>query len=145
MRNLGKVLKTAKVEKKNWKVALLAFLKVYRATPHSTTGHPPASLMFNGRKYNTKILDGNSHMELVHQKEVRDNDKKKKDQYKARADQRTHAKKSRLQEGDWALCRQQKVNKTTTPYNPDPYFITSIKGSTNSEHSITRHIYLFKG
>ena len=77
-----------------------------------------------------------------------DNDKQKKDQFKARADQRTHAKESQLQEGDWVLCRQQKVNKSTTPYNPDPYFIISIKGSQvkakNSTHSITRHISFFK-
>jgi len=54
MQNLGKVLRTTNVENRDWRTALLAFFKAYRATPHTTTSQAPAHLLFNGRKYNIR-------------------------------------------------------------------------------------------
>ena len=148
MRNIGKVLKTAKIENKDWKAALLTFLKAYRATPHSTTGFAPATLLFNGRKYNTQLPDRTHDKKNIYTQEVRHNDEVRKNNIKQRADNRRHAKQLQLKVGDTVLCRQQQGGKTTTPYNPTPYIITSIKGSQvaarNDTHSITRHITFFK-
>jgi len=46
MRTVKKVVRTASVEDKNWKQELYRFLRNYRATPHSTTGAAPATLLF---------------------------------------------------------------------------------------------------
>ena len=47
MQPLGKALKTAKIEGRPWKQELNRFLLQYRTTPHTTTGFPPAELLFN--------------------------------------------------------------------------------------------------
>jgi hypothetical protein len=48
MRTLEKAIRTAHLEKKNWKQEMNAFLRQYRATPHSTTDVSPS-----GRSQNT--------------------------------------------------------------------------------------------
>ena len=47
MQPLGKALKTAKLDGRPWRQELQRFLLHYRTTPHSTTGVPPAELLFN--------------------------------------------------------------------------------------------------
>ena len=49
MKPLGKLLKTAKVEGKNWRQELQRFLLLYRQTPHTTTKVAPCELLFNRR------------------------------------------------------------------------------------------------
>ena len=53
MRTIGKVIKAAQIDK-NWKQELYKFLRNYRATPHSTTGVPPAQALF-GKNIRTKL------------------------------------------------------------------------------------------
>ena len=55
MKNLGKVMQTAEEEKLNWRQELQRFLRAYRATLHSMTHMSPAALLFNGRKYKTRL------------------------------------------------------------------------------------------
>ena len=55
MKNLGKVMQTAEEEKLNWWQELQRFLRAYRATPHLMTHMSPAALLFNGRKYKTRL------------------------------------------------------------------------------------------
>ena len=54
MKPLGKVVKTAQLEGKSWKREMYNFVRNYRATPHSSTGRSPASLLFN-RSMKTKL------------------------------------------------------------------------------------------
>jgi hypothetical protein len=49
MRTIEKAIRTAHIEKKNWKQALYQFLRQYRATPHSTTNVSPSEAL-NNRK-----------------------------------------------------------------------------------------------
>ncbi len=44
MKNLGKINKTAKIDKVHWKTRLTEFLRNYRATPHATTNQAPSAL-----------------------------------------------------------------------------------------------------
>lgn len=46
MKNLGRVLRAARIVGKNTNDELQNFLKVYRETPHSTTKVAPAALLF---------------------------------------------------------------------------------------------------
>lgn len=54
MRTVKKVVKTAKLEHKNYKQELNRLLRNYRATPHSTTRVAPATALF-GRPMKTKL------------------------------------------------------------------------------------------
>ena len=74
MRNLGKVLETFNVENQDWRSALNALLKFYRAIPHSTTREPPAFLLFNGRPYHTKLPDAEQQTPLAKEEEVQNTD-----------------------------------------------------------------------
>ena len=47
MKSLGKAVKAAKMEGKDWKEELHGFLLAYRTTPHCTTGVAPSQLLFN--------------------------------------------------------------------------------------------------
>jgi len=145
MQNLGKVLRTTNVENRDWRTALLAFFKAYRATPHTTTSQAPAHLLFNGRKYNTKLPDAETEAPLTREAKVRHMDHQRKQTAKLRADAKHHLCRDRLKIGDKVLCRQLKKNKVTTP---NAYIITEINGSQitarNGCKQITRHITFFK-
>ncbi|XP_033099920.1 uncharacterized protein K02A2.6-like [Anneissia japonica] len=54
MKTIGKVCKCAQVEGKSWKKELYKFLRNYRATPHTSTGIPPATIA-NGKSLKTKL------------------------------------------------------------------------------------------
>nr|XP_039254390.1 uncharacterized protein K02A2.6-like [Styela clava] len=53
MKPLGKAIKTATVEGKSWKQEMYKLLRNYRASPHVTTGRPPAELLYGT---NIKVL-----------------------------------------------------------------------------------------
>ena len=46
MRTVKKIIKTSIYERRDWKTEMYRFLRNYRATPHSTTGFPPATILF---------------------------------------------------------------------------------------------------
>ena len=46
VKNLGKVLRTARIDQINWKRRLRQFLRNYRATPHATTKIAPNKLLY---------------------------------------------------------------------------------------------------
>ena len=75
MKNLGKVAQTVEEEKLNWQQELQRFLQAYRATLHSMTHMSHAALLFNGRKYKTRLTTPSSKTVLVSDDEVRKQDK----------------------------------------------------------------------
>ena len=144
MRTLGKAIRTAVVEHKNWKQELFAFLRQYRATPHSTTGRSPSELL-NGRKLKSTLPRLQQDQMLS---DVRQTDAKRKEQMKEYADTRNHARDSDLKVGDQVLIKQPKQNKMSTPFNPEPFQITEKKGSMitaqNAQKAVTRNTSFFK-
>jgi hypothetical protein len=50
MKNMSKVVRTAKVQGRDWRQVLNEFLRNYRSTPHSTTGVAPSELLSNRNK-----------------------------------------------------------------------------------------------
>lgn len=144
MSTIGKTIKAAHVENKNWKQELYGFLRNYIATPHCTTSVPPATLLFN-RNIRTKLPEITVK---VKDKRLRERDKCKKIKMKIASDTRKNAKKCYLKRGDTVLVKQQKRNKITAPYNHKPYEITNKKGSMitaeREGHRITRDSSFFK-
>lgn len=56
MRTVKKTVEAANIEQRPWKEELHEMLRNYRATPHSSTGKPPATVLFN-RPMRVKIPD----------------------------------------------------------------------------------------
>ncbi len=146
MSTLGKAIQTAHTQGIPWKQQLNVFLREYRSTPHCTTGTPPAELIFK-RKVCTKIPMATPSTTDVDD-DIRAKDKRAKDKMKALSDTRRHAKHINIKPGDTVLCRQQKRNKLTTPYNVKPLTVTKVKGTMVTAeghgHSITRNCSFFK-
>ncbi|GFS24322.1 transposon Ty3-G Gag-Pol polyprotein [Elysia marginata] len=71
-----------------------------------------------------------------------DNDYSAKEKQKACSDDRRNAVQHKIRMGHKVLVLQPKLNKLTSPYNPNPYIVTDVKGSmitaANTGHIITR-------
>ena len=78
MKNIANTVQTAIVEKRNWRKELIVFLRNYRATPHQTTSKSPAELMFPNRNFKTKVPMIKSVIPRQHDKEVREQDEKRR-------------------------------------------------------------------
>ena len=107
--------------------------------------------LLNGRKLKTElpVLSGEkrvtfrSHVEVVQAR-----DERIKRYIKELADERNHARRSGIQEGDRVLVSQPRVDKLTTPFDSKPYEVVKEQGSmvtANKEgHTITRNTSCFK-
>ena len=64
------------------------------------------------------------------------------------ADKYSHCKPHKLSVGDLVLPRQPKVNKSSTPFQAEPFRITEVKGSkvtaTSKDQTLTRNASHFK-
>ena len=148
MQPLGKALKTAQVEGRPWKQELNRFLLQYRTTPHCTTGVPPSELLFN-RTVKGKIPVITRKIVINRHKDARKNELIRKERNKEYADHRRNVKKRDIQMGDYVLVRQERKNKLTANFNPEPYKVikktgVEITAQRNNGHKITRNVAHFK-
>ena len=139
---VGKAIKVAAAENKNWKQEMHKFLRNYRATPHCTTKIAPAKVLF-GENIKTRLPE----IIIPEDDDVTcENDLKAKQKMKIYADKKS--KSCMIKEGDAVLIKQPKANKLTIPFNPKPYKVVSRKGSMitakQGEQSITRNSSYFK-
>ena len=104
-----KTIRTAHLEQKNWKQEMNAFLRQYRATPHSTTDMSPSEAL-NGRKLQTLLPQHTEVNQSDVYNSIYENDSGKKRKVKEYADQRRHSKTSQIKVGDIVLIRQPKAN-----------------------------------
>ena len=95
MKHCVKIYHTATIERKNPEAEINKHLRMYRATPHPTTGKPPALLLF-GRNIQTRITTANSQSVTTDRKkdidEAREHDIQEKQRQKYYKDSTTHAK-----------------------------------------------------
>ena len=144
MQPLGKALKTAKLDGRPWRQELQRFLLCYRTTPHSTTGVPPAELLFN-RTIRGKLPVLKKRVVRRHGEAKEMDEKRQSYNNKRYSDKRRHAKKSSIRIGDSVLIRQEKRNKLTANFNSQPYTVTSRKKSeitatSKHGHTVTRNV-----
>ena len=146
MKCLGKIVRTAHIENRDWKVAVDRFLLAYRATPHPSTGVAPANLMFPGRRFKTLLPSSTSA--TASRAAVAKFNREAMQAAKAYADKRRRVAPSSLRTGDLVLVRQSKKNKLTPPFDPLPYRIVAIKGAMvtaeRGGHTIVRNSSFFK-
>ena len=74
MKHCKKVWHTAIISNKDPKMQLQKHLKMYRATPHPTTGKSPAELLF-ARKFRTKLPDIRTNPAREDIQQARDQDR----------------------------------------------------------------------
>ena len=128
MKPLGKLLKTAKVEGKNWRQELQRFLLLYRQTPHTTTKVAPCELLFNRRIKG--LLPEMRRTEVVDRhEEAQKNIEKSKAEGKKYYDWKNKAKESGIKVGDTVICIQKKENKLTPRFNPELLTVVARKHS----------------
>ena len=127
MKMLSKVLQTATAERRVPKSTLQEYLLAYRATPHSTTGKPPAEVLFN-RKFRTMIP---RFIGRTNDPDIRAKDAEAKAASKARHDKPARIFERKLQVGDTVLLENTKKQKASTEpaYEPRPYTVTNVKHS----------------
>jgi uncharacterized membrane protein len=147
MKPLGKCIRSAHLQKRPWQQELSKFLLTYRQTPHSTTKVPPAQLLFN-RNIQGKLPTITPTLIVNRHSEAQANQGQQRDKAKQYADNRRHARPSNIKVGDQVLVKQQKRNKLSTNFSPQPYTVTAIKGSKvvaeNKDHRITRNSSFFR-
>lgn len=146
MRTIEKTIRAAHVNGQSWQKGIQMFLLNYRNSIHSTTGRTPSELLF-GRELRTKIpmmaVPQKQHSKLVQMTDAR-----AKSRMKEYSDLRRNARKHDLKVGDKVLVKQNKTNKLSTFYNPQPYEVTSVKGTMvmakNHHHSVARNSSFFR-
>ena len=103
-------------EGKGLKKEVRKYLVAYRSTPHTTTGVSPAELLF-GRKMRAKLPELKQEST---ESEMRDRDGEMKAKAKQYADKKRSAQESDLVPGDKVLVKQERKNKLSTPFAPEP-------------------------
>ena len=142
---LEKIIRTSRIESKNWRKELNSYLRNYRATPHSTTNKAAAELLFQSQTFNTRLPE-------VHKKisddQLRQTDKYRKERIKEYADKRNGAKEYELAVGDCILVKIRRKQKSDPYFNPNRYTISQKKGNmitaVRGGHYITRNSSFFK-
>ncbi len=121
---LMKAIRAAIVERRNWKSAMIEFLRMYRCTPHATTQFTPYRLLF-GRDPKTKLPQMRFN-ETKHSDDeaVRARDETQKQKMKEYADERRQARQENITVGDVVLLQRKKDNKTDSPRDPQPLIVS---------------------
>ena len=150
VRTLGKSIRTAHVDARNWKQDLYKFLRQYRATPHSTIGISPSEAL-NQRKLKTTLPESDHSQKVTNgdlQSMMERRDAEQKSKMKLYADSKSRARESSLKPGMVVLMKQHKQNKLSTPFDPTPFVIKEKKGTmvtaSNDFKTVTRNSSQFK-
>ena len=153
-RNLTKVMRNAAVKGIPWQMELNFFLGSYRASDHTSTGVPPASLIF--RYLATSRLTSVSEKRLFDKNETdekaRTNDQESKAKMKDYADSRMKAKELDLAVDDWVLYQKPRgkiYDKKEPVRDVSPWRVESVNGTMVTAKSsdgnvVTRNASLFK-
>ncbi len=124
-KSIGKRIKIAHEEGKDWKYELLTYIAQYRVTPHTVTGKSPCSLMFN-REVCCKLP---SLTQRVEELEVRDRDSEHKMKSKLYADKRRNAQSCDIKVDDSVLVKRDQPRKIQSPYRYDPFSVVDKSGN----------------
>ena len=125
MRTIGKVCKCAQVDGKSWKQELYRFLRNYRATPHTSTGLPPATVL-NGVPLKTKLPQVFNTQD---DKLLRQKDQSVKNSMKEHAEARRNIRRSDIKVGDKVLLKNvTQTGKLVPKFQQQPFEVIKRKG-----------------
>ena len=127
MKHCKKVWHTAIIGNKDPKMQLQKHLKMFRATPHPTTGKSPAELLF-ARRFRTKLPDIRTNPDREDIQQAREQDRKEKARQKMYKDNKSNVRPHNIKEGDTILL-ERKTTKANSPYDPRPYTAEAVHGT----------------
>ena len=129
MKHLGKVYHTAEISGQDPHFALQNHLMQYRATPHPSTGKPPAELLF-GRRFRLNMPDIRENITgpRIDMQEAREKDTQAKARMKKQKDSNRNVREHEIVQGDSVLLRREST-KHKSRYDPDPYVVVRVEGS----------------
>ena len=131
MKHLKKIYHTSIVEGKNPRAEINHHLRMFRSTPHPSTGQAPGEIHFN-RPFNNRLtrypVTVSDRTDISN---ARKQDQIAKQRQKFYKDQKSNVKHHNICVGDQVLLKQ-KSTKMKPPYDPYPYKVTEIHG-----HQIT--------
>ena len=127
MKHCKKVCHTAVIGNKDPKMQLQRHLKMYRVTPHPTTGRIPAELLF-ARKLRTKLPNVRKDAEREDIRQAREQHRKEKVRQKMYKDNKYSVRPHNIKEGDTILL-ERKVTKMNSHYDPQPYIAEAVHGT----------------
>ena len=143
MKPVGKAIRGAWAEGRDWQRELFAFLLNYRTMPHSSTGVAPAEMLFK------RVI--RSTVPSLHQDPKNTVDERvlgRKEKVKQYVGARRHARNSTIKAGDTVLVKQKKKSKYNTMFRSQPYKVIKVRHSRvtaqRGDHVITRNISHFK-
>ena len=144
MRTLKRLFRLGNLKKVH---DLFQFMRHYRATPHDS----PAKLL-NGRKLRTDMpILAIEKIQIYFKdqnEQIGERDARQKEYMKKLAGEGNRCQEHSVRDVDKVLVKQDQSNKLDTPYKPNPYKVTSKKGSMvtaeNENHKITINSSFFK-
>ena len=144
MQTILKAIRTSYCQNKNWKSNLSAFLKNYRATPHSTTKKAPGFVMFK-RSFRISLPEplntGNDYS-------VEKADESGKMKMKAAYEKKKRVCHREINVGDKVLVKNNVKGKLQPPFLPDPHVVVSKNNTMiTAEYNgkkVTRNSSFFK-
>ena len=114
MRTVETVIKTAKMEHKNYKQKLNRMLRNYRTAPYNTTRFAPATALF-GRPMKTKLPELTTPCSDA---KIRQRDQAAKAKMEEHAENKRCVKPSAIKEGDIISVKRDVTKKNSyTPYS----------------------------
>jgi len=153
MKTIGKVIRTAKIENKNWRQELYTFLRalLYRSTPQWTTQKSPAETLLH-RTFKTQLSFWNARPQS-NKVQASKLWRLSWTRQKRKAPNETVCRCTTSREFTGTPARRPrpnetpKINKFSSYYDPRPYEVTQIKGSmvtaSRPGHSVTRNSSFF--
>ena len=131
-KTLMKIIRIAQLQGKDWKGGVQDFLFQYRSTPHTVTLLSPAELLM-GRKLRDKLPQVQPPRDQATEAEwqvlLRERYAQRKLREKEYADSKRHATTSDITEGDLILLRQNRENKLSPTFEPEPYRVVEKNGN----------------
>ena len=126
-RSLLKAIRTAHAEGKNWRSELNKFLLASRTTPHSTTGMPPAFLLYR-RQIKCKLPAMPFDNEVPDDRAIHDRVTEKQQAMIDAASTSRKCVPSDLSPSDTVLLKQQHENKLSASFQTDPFTVVDRVG-----------------
>ena len=141
---INKAIRAAITQGTDWTAAVVAYLAAYRRTPHTSTGVPPADLLF-GRRINDTIPSMLHSQPIKATREaIAGRDEMAKARMKRTADERRRAAEHRFRPGDKVLRRRHNRRKTDTFFEEDPWTVADVTGGSlfmrRGEQACRRHV-----
>ena len=136
MKNMNKIVKNAKNGSRSWKSEMNAFLRSYRATPHSSTGVAPADLIFRDANQSKVIkvhhVSNNKYKMLVIQ--ALSKNRQANRTMKKYADEKRKAVKAEFQTGEKVILDQIKNKKIYNKFSMGQHTVQSRRGERLDDH-----------